>query len=309
MANPQHAILTNLDEVPVVHAPQPHRGRRSRRDQEGHARRCAPPAREVGVTTPVNVCLLFGPTLLADLTDDVPDDFQPYPGYESPDGKVAKGTQEELLLWVHSDDKDLCWETQFNFRNAVAGPHDRRPRDADVHLPQQPRPHRLHRRHRQPRAGGPARPRHRPRRPAGRRRLVLHRPALGARPRLLQRPVARRTRRTPSVAPRPTRPGSTTQVPTSHLSHVELRDGDDRRRQQAQARRDGAPLDAVRLPRRHRRPLLHGLLQDAGADARAHGGDLRHNGQERDALTDYSTPASGSFYFAPSAETLDAALA
>ena len=30
------------------------------------------------------------------------------------------------------------------------------------------------------------------------------------------------------------------------------------------------------------------------------------NGQARDALTDYSTPASGSFYFAPSSETLDA---
>ena len=33
------------------------------------------------------------------------------------------------------------------------------------------------------------------------------------------------------------------------------------------------------------------------------------NGQARDALTDYSTPASGSFYFAPSVETLEAALA
>ena len=32
------------------------------------------------------------------------------------------------------------------------------------------------------------------------------------------------------------------------------------------------------------------------------------NGQPRDALTDYSTPASGSFYFAPSVETLDAVL-
>jgi hypothetical protein len=32
------------------------------------------------------------------------------------------------------------------------------------------------------------------------------------------------------------------------------------------------------------------------------------NGQARDQLTDYSTPASGSFYFAPSVETLDAAL-
>jgi deferrochelatase/peroxidase EfeB len=33
------------------------------------------------------------------------------------------------------------------------------------------------------------------------------------------------------------------------------------------------------------------------------------NGKPRDALTDYSTPASGSFYFAPSADTLEAALA
>ena len=32
------------------------------------------------------------------------------------------------------------------------------------------------------------------------------------------------------------------------------------------------------------------------------------NGQARDAITDYSTPASGSFYFAPSVETLDAIL-
>jgi len=31
-------------------------------------------------------------------------------------------------------------------------------------------------------------------------------------------------------------------------------------------------------------------------------------GNARDALTDYSTPASGSFYFAPSVESLDAAL-
>jgi hypothetical protein len=32
-------------------------------------------------------------------------------------------------------------------------------------------------------------------------------------------------------------------------------------------------------------------------------------GQTRDAITDYSTPASGSFYFTPSVETLDAMLA
>ena len=50
-----------------------------------------------------------------------PDDFQPYPGYESPDGKVAKGTQEELLIWMHSDEKDRLWEAQYDFRTAVAG--------------------------------------------------------------------------------------------------------------------------------------------------------------------------------------------
>jgi hypothetical protein len=31
-------------------------------------------------------------------------------------------------------------------------------------------------------------------------------------------------------------------------------------------------------------------------------------GEARDAITNYSTPASGSFYFAPSVEALDAAL-
>ena len=50
----------------------------------------------VGVTAPVNVCLLFGP----DFLDDLPNDFQPYPGYESSDGKVAKATQEDLLYFM-----------------------------------------------------------------------------------------------------------------------------------------------------------------------------------------------------------------
>ena len=120
MANPQHAILTNLEKYQWY----THLSRTDGADL-GVIKKAIKEARaagaETGVTTAVNVCILFGPTLLADLTDDVPDDFQPYPGYESPDGKVAKGTQEELLLWVHSADKDLCWETQWKFRNAVAG--------------------------------------------------------------------------------------------------------------------------------------------------------------------------------------------
>ena len=32
---------------------------------------------------------------------------------------------------------------------------------------------------------------------------------------------------------------------------------------------------------------------------------MQHEGQIRDRLTDFSNPASGSFYFAPSVEVLD----
>ena len=89
MPNPQHAILTNLEKYQWY----THLSRTDGADL-GVIKQALRDVRaaggEAGVTVPVNVCILFGPTLLADLTDDVPDDFQPYPGYESPDGKVAK---------------------------------------------------------------------------------------------------------------------------------------------------------------------------------------------------------------------------
>src|SRR5262245_45192147 len=120
MPNPQHAILTDLTKYQWY----THFSRVEGADL-GVIKKALQDTRagaaDVGMITPIHVCLLFGPTLLVDLTDDVPEDFQPYPGYESPDGKVAKATQEELLLWVHSSDKDLCWETQFRLRNALAG--------------------------------------------------------------------------------------------------------------------------------------------------------------------------------------------
>src|SRR3954469_7000755 len=120
MATPQHAILTNLAKYQWY----THMSRTENADL-GVIKKAMAEARaagdQVGVTSPVNVCLLFGPDLLAAMTNDVPNDFQPYPGYESPDGKAAKGTQEDFLLWIHSDEKDLCWETQFKFRTAVAG--------------------------------------------------------------------------------------------------------------------------------------------------------------------------------------------
>ncbi len=257
----------------------------------------------------VNLCLLFGPTLLADLTDDIPDDFQPYPGYESPDGKVAKGTQEELLIWLHSDHKDLLWEAQYNFRTAVAG-HMTVARETIAWIYRNsldltgfidgtgnPAPEDQHDRaivpDGQPGAGG----------------SVLHRAALGPRPRVLQRPVARATRRTCSAGRRTTRRASTCRCPTSHLSHVELREGETAdaskpkrgemvRRSTPYALHDGTVglyfmgFCREQAPLRERMEAIYGM-----------------NGKPRDALTDYSTPASGSFYFAPSTETLDAALA
>ena len=97
-------------------------------------------------------------------------------------------------------------------------------------------------------------------------------------------------------------------MPTSHLSHVELREGNTAdaskpkrnemvRRSTPYAFHDGTVglyfmgFCKEQAPLRERMEAIYGL-----------------NGQARDALTDYSTPASGSFYFAPSVETLTAAL-
>src|SRR5580704_7451835 len=71
----------------------------------------------------VNLVLGFGPTLLADITSDMPEDFQPFLTIEAGDGsgKQAKGTQEELLLWLNHDDKGLVWEVQYQARTALKG--------------------------------------------------------------------------------------------------------------------------------------------------------------------------------------------
>ena len=218
------------------------------------------------MTTPVNVCILFGPTLLADLTDDIPDDFQPYPGYESPDGKVAKATQEELLVWVHSDDKDLCWETQFNFRTAVAG-HMTVARETPTFIYRNsldltgfidgtgnPEPDDQYDRaivpDGQPGAGGSF---------CIAQRWVHDLDYFNGLSLQDQENTFGRTKADSTKL--------AVQVPTSHLEPRGAARGHDRRRQHTQAWRDGPPLDPVRVPRRHRRPVLHGLLPRAGADA------------------------------------------
>lgn len=96
-----------------------------------------------------------------------------------------------------------------------------------------------------------------------------------------------------------------TQPPQSHLSHVELRKGktgDDSTEKRDEITRRSTPYafhDGTvglyfigfcknQAPLRERMEAMYGM-----------------NGQVRDAVTDYSTPASGSFYFAPSIEMLD----
>jgi putative iron-dependent peroxidase len=255
----------------------------------------------------VNLGLFFGPTLLAALTTDIPDDFQPYPGYTSPDGKTAKATQEELLVWVHSDRKGLCWETQYKFRNAVKG-HMNVARETLAWVYKNS----LDLTGFIDGTGNPA---------AGDQhdRAIVPNGQAGAGGSFL---IAQRwvhdldffnglSHRDQENTFGRTKADSTRlpeQVPTSHLAHVELRDGatgdaskpkrgEMVRRSTPYALHDGTVglyflgFCKTQAPLRERMEAMYGM-----------------GGQARDAVTDYSTPASGSFYFAPSVETLDRAL-
>jgi putative iron-dependent peroxidase len=307
MPNPQHAILTNLTKYQWY----THMSRTEGADL-GVIKEAMRTVRglggEVGVTTPTNVCILLGPSLLADLTSDVPEDFQPYPGYESPDGKVAKATQEEMLLWIHSEDKDLCWEAQYNFRTAVEG-HMTVARETPTFIYRNsldltgfidgtgnPEPEHQHDRavvpDGKPGAGGSF---------CIAQRWVHDLSYFNSLSLEEQENVFGRTKADSKKLP--------VQVPTSHLSHVELHEGataDDSTPKRGEMVRRSTPYafhDGTiglyfmgfcreQAPMRERMEAMYG-----------------NNGHARDAITDYSTPASGSFYFAPSVETLDAALA
>src|SRR5258706_13741375 len=116
MATPQNAILTALGE----HQWYLHLSRTEGADL-AVIKQALNDMRFEANKLGVHACVMFGPTLLADLTKDIPNDFQPYPGYRAADGREAKATQEELLVWVHSDHKDRNWDCQYKFRTAVAG--------------------------------------------------------------------------------------------------------------------------------------------------------------------------------------------
>jgi hypothetical protein len=71
----------------------------------------------------INLCIAFGPTLLKDVTTDVPHDFRPFETIKSIDGsgREAKGTQEELLFWMNGPKKDQIWKIQWDARQALKG--------------------------------------------------------------------------------------------------------------------------------------------------------------------------------------------
>lgn len=257
----------------------------------------------------INLVVGFGPSLLADLTDDVPSDFQPYETFQSIDGsgKEAKGTQEELLFWLNSEKKDEVWKAQWDAREALKG-HMRvaretmtfiygdsldlsgfidgtgnpePERDVDVALVPDG----------ESGAGGSF---------IIAQRWVHDLEAFNLLPVEEQEKVFGRTKADSTRL--------TVQPPTSHLSHVELREGktgDDStpkrdeisRRSTPYAFHDGTvglyfmAFCKSQAPLRERMRAMYGM-----------------DGQVRDRLTSYSNPASGSFYFAPSVETLDAAL-
>lgn len=255
----------------------------------------------------VNLGIFFGPTLLKDLTDDVPEDFQPYPGYQSPDGKVAKATQEELLIWVHSDRKGLCWETQHTFRNAVAG-HLKVARETIAWIYKNS----LDLSGFIDGTGNPADKDQHDRaivpdghKGAGGSFLIAQRWVhdLAYFNNLSLHDQENTFGRTKADSHRLEH-----QVPTSHLSHVELRDG---------TTGDATKAKRGEMVRRSTPYALHdgtvGLyfLGFCKTQAplrermeRMYGG----HGHVRDAITNYSSPVSGSFYFAPSVETLDRSL-
>jgi len=259
----------------------------------------------------INLVLGFGPTLLSELTTDFPDDFQPYPNsYEAVDGsgKVAKGTQEELLIWVNHNNKDKIWKAQYDARIAlegnmkvaretptfiygdsldltgfIDGTGNPEPAELDTDVAIVP-------------DGKPG---------AGGSYIIAQRwvhdlkyfnsLSLDDQEKLFGRTKKDSTR-------------LKVQPPTSHLSHVELREGgsqftgDDSKPKRDEITRRSTPYafhDGTvglyfigfcksQAPLRERMEAIYGL-----------------NGQCRDALTDYSTPASGSYYFAPSVQVLD----
>jgi putative iron-dependent peroxidase len=253
----------------------------------------------------VNVGIGFGPTMIKDLTSDVPADFTPYPGYQAIDGsgREAKATQEEMLIWLNDDDKGKVWQAQYDARNALEG-HMKVARetftfnygpskdlsgfqdgtgnpdvseDVDVMLIPDG----------QPGAGGSF---------AIAQRWVhdlkaFHKLKVPEQEAVFGRTKADSTR----LEPLPT---------TSHVNKVELREkhGDLSSAKVRQMSRRSTPYafhdGTVGL-------YFMGFCKSPGPLDERMRNMYGVEGGSRDAITTYSQPASGSFYFFPSTETLD----
>jgi len=256
--------------------------------------------------TGVNLVLGFGPSLLSDVTSDMPEDFQNYETFESMDGsgRKAVGTQEELLIWVNHDNKDLCWKAIYDARRTLDG-HMKvaretptfiygesldmtgfidgtgnPPAEADVDVAVVPEG--------KSGAGGSF---------IIAQRWVHDLTSWEEMPVSDQEQVFGRTKADSTRLE--------TQADFSHLSHVDLRDGksgDDAAPKRDEMSRRSTPYAfhdgtvglyfmgfcKTQAPLRERMQAMYGM-----------------NGEPRDRLTDFSNPASGSFYFAPSVEVLD----
>ena len=264
---------------------------------------CALPGREI------NLVIGFGPTLLKDLTKDIPNDFQPFETIKSIDGsgREAKGTQEELLFWMNSPRKDQIWKTQYDARQALRG-HMKVARETMTFIYGAS----LDMTGFIDGTGNPAEERD--------REVAIvpdGQPGAGGSFILAQRWVHDLEGWEKQSVPEQegvfgrTKDESTrldVQPAHSHLAHVELRQGttadaskpkrdEITRRSTPYAFHDGTvglyfmAFCKTQAPFRERLRAMYGC-----------------DGQARDKLVDFSNPASGSFYFAPSVETLDAAL-
>jgi putative iron-dependent peroxidase len=89
----------------------------------GHIKQAIKDLRAACKANNVNCAVGLGPSFVKDLTNDGPADFSAYPGYKSVDGsgREAKATQEELLVWLNDDDKGKIWQAQYDVRNALEG--------------------------------------------------------------------------------------------------------------------------------------------------------------------------------------------
>jgi porphyrinogen peroxidase len=262
-----------------------------------------------------NLVVGFGPGLLPELTTEVPADFNSYPGYEAPDGAVAKATQEEMLVWINHSDKGTVWKLQYDMRNELEG-HMMLKRETPTFIYDDS----LDMTGFQDGAGNPD---------AGRDTEVAcvpeGQPGAGGSHIIAQRWIHDLKGfhaqsipeqegvfgRTKGVAPE----GAIkleVQPDHSHIAHVDLRvgkTGDSAAPKRNEITRRSTPYAFPAPPTggdgvvglyfigfcAEQAPLDERMRAMYGMD-----------GQVRDKLTEFSTPASGAFYFAPSVEVLDA---